>query len=61
MGRFSRIALVAVAFGMTIASRTTGEQSVARQWNEALLDAIRVDVARPTIHARNFFHVSLAM
>ena len=35
--------------------------SVARQWNEALLDAIRKDLARPTVHARNLFHVSAAM
>jgi hypothetical protein len=26
--------------------------------NEMLLDAIRLDFARPTIHARNLFHVS---
>ncbi|MEM0963260.1 MAG: vanadium-dependent haloperoxidase [Bacteroidota bacterium] len=36
-------------------------QSVARQWNEALLEAIRSDFARPTVHARNLFHVSVAM
>ncbi len=35
--------------------------SVARQWNEVLLQAIRKDFARPTIHARNLFHVSGAM
>ena len=35
--------------------------SVARRWNEALLDAIRNDLARPTVHARNLFHSSLAM
>jgi hypothetical protein len=35
--------------------------SVARSWNEALLDAIRKDLARPTVHARNLFHVSAAM
>ena len=35
--------------------------SVARQWNEALLQAIREDFARPTVHARNLFHVSVAM
>lgn len=39
----------------------TEPHSVARQWNEALLDAIRVDYARPTVHARNLFHSSLAM
>jgi hypothetical protein len=35
--------------------------SVARQWNEALLDAIRTDFARPTVHARNLYHSALAM
>jgi hypothetical protein len=35
--------------------------SVARLWNEALLDAIRTDFARPPVHARNLFHVSVAM
>jgi len=36
-------------------------QSVARMWNEVLLHAIRNDFARPTVHARNLFHVSSAM
>ncbi|MBU2928808.1 FG-GAP-like repeat-containing protein [Winogradskyella psychrotolerans] len=35
--------------------------SIARLWNEALLEAIRKDYARPTIHARNLFHTSVAM
>ncbi len=37
------------------------ERSVARIWNEALLDAIRRDFPAPTVHARNLFHVSAAM
>ena len=37
------------------------QHSEARQWNETLLDAIRMDFARPTIHARNLFHSSVAM
>jgi Domain of unknown function (DUF6851) len=37
------------------------QPSVARQWNEALLDAIRVDTPRPTVHSRNLFHSSVAM
>ena len=36
-------------------------QSVARQWNEQLLHAISIDTARPTVHARNLFHLSTAM
>jgi IPT/TIG domain./ASPIC and UnbV. len=35
--------------------------SVARQWNEVLLDAIRADFARPTVHARNLYHTAAAM
>jgi hypothetical protein len=35
--------------------------SVARRWNEVLLDAIRRDVPAPTVHARNLFHASAAM
>lgn len=38
-----------------------GQHTVAREWNELLLQAIREDFARPTVHARNLFHVSAAM
>lgn len=37
------------------------QHSVARKWNDVLLDAIREDYARPTVHSRNLFHVSMAM
>ena len=37
------------------------EVSIARRWSEVLLQAIRNDFARPTVHARNLFHVSAAM
>ncbi len=37
------------------------QHSVARQWNEVLLDAIRIDYARPTVHARNLFHTSIVL
>src|SRR5687767_4362552 len=35
--------------------------SAARVWNEQLLRAISLDTARPTVHARNLFHLSTAM
>ena len=35
--------------------------SVAREWNEVLLEGIRHDFARPTVHARNLYHISAAM
>jgi hypothetical protein len=54
------IALAAVAVAMpAVAGPPT--HSVARQWNEELLEAIRNDYARPTVHARNLFHTSIAM
>ncbi len=37
------------------------QHSVAREWSEELLEAIRRDFARPTVHARNLFHTSVAM
>ncbi len=40
---------------------TVRRVSVARRWIEVLLQAIRDDLARPTVHARNLFHLSAAM
>jgi hypothetical protein len=37
------------------------DRSVAREWNEATLAAIRVDFPAPTVHARNLFHLSVAL
>ncbi len=37
------------------------EHSIAREWNELVLEAIRNDFARPTVHARNLWHTSIAM
>ena len=39
----------------------TGGRSVARVWDETWLDAIRRDLPSPTVHARNLFHLSVAM
>lgn len=35
--------------------------SIARRWNEQILGAIRRDIPRPTVHARNLYHLSAAM
>jgi hypothetical protein len=35
--------------------------SIARRWDEQALAAIRLDMPRPTVHARNLFHLSAAM
>ena len=37
------------------------QHSIARKWNEVLLEGIRNDFARPTVHARNLFQISAAM
>ncbi len=36
-------------------------RSMARFWNEAILEAIRTDMPKPTVHARNLYHLSAAM
>lgn len=35
--------------------------SIARVWNEEILAAIRIDLPHPPVHARNLFHLSVAM
>ncbi len=37
------------------------QESRARELNEYMLEGIRQDFARPTVHARNLFHMSAAM
>jgi hypothetical protein len=46
---------------LLIAASAAQAESVARQWNEALLGAIRLDYPAPTVHSRNLFHLSAAM
>jgi hypothetical protein len=67
------VLVAAVAGGGLLVSRMTTpsstcptiathpEWSVARRWDEALLDAIRRALPNPPVHARNLFHTSLAM
>ena len=53
--------LIALLFYSSALAQTLEEHSIARQWNEVLLEAIRHDLARPTVHARNLFHSSAIM
>lgn len=46
---------------VNIPSLNGQEHSIAREWNEMLLFCIRNDLARPTVHARNLYHMSAAM
>lgn len=58
-----RLLLAACAFSLTPVAgpAASAQDSVARQWDEALLAAIRIDTPRPTVHARNLYHTSAAM
>lgn len=42
-------------------NNSSSQHSVAREWNETILFAISKDFARPTVHARNLFHMSAVM
>lgn len=59
-----RLILITLMLQCLVIWPTTGitgaAPSIARIWNEQLLDAIRMDLARPTVHARNLFHFSVA-
>ncbi|MEM9023756.1 MAG: DUF6851 domain-containing protein, partial [Bacteroidota bacterium] len=57
----ARATLLALGIFIALPLATQAQHSVAREWNEALLHAIRNDFARPTVHARNLFHTSTAM
>ena len=59
--RFRRPCATVLASLLFLIPSLAGAESIARHWNDELLDAIRVDFARPTVHARNLFHVSVAM
>jgi hypothetical protein len=46
---------------VSVNQASMAQSTVAQQWNEALLDAIRIDFPAPTVHSRNLYHSSVAM
>lgn len=50
-----------VLSAVQVFSQGAEDQSVAEIWNHTLISAIGRDFARPTVHARNLFHSSIAM
>ncbi len=56
-----RIFIFFFLFTIVIPNTLNSQHSIAREWNEQLLEAIRKDFARPTVHARNLFHASALM
>jgi len=53
--------VVGLSMGPAGDAAASSDHSVARIWNETLLDAIRRDFPAPTVHSRNLFHTSAAM
>ena len=53
--------LILIITLLLISQNSISQHSIARQWNEKILEAIRKDFARPTVHARNLFHTSILM
>ncbi len=44
-----------------LCSALSAQHSIAREWNEAALETIGEDLARPHVQARNLFHLSIAL
>jgi hypothetical protein len=55
------LAALSIIVIFNLSNPAAAQHSVARKWNEALLEAIRHDFARPTVHARNLFHFAIAV
>src|SRR6266478_2011929 len=53
--------LCALACSVILSTTAYAAQSTARIWDEEILSAIRIDTPNPPVHARNLFHLSVAM
>ncbi|WP_420386380.1 T9SS type A sorting domain-containing protein [Roseivirga sp.] len=58
---YALLFFLSVHFLLCTNLQAQSDHSVARDWMEELLTSIRNDLARPTVHARNLFHMSAAM
>ena len=56
--RFLSAALVLAVFSV---QPLAAQHTIAREWNEALLQTMQEDLARPHVQARNIFHFSIAL
>ena len=56
-----KLILIIPFFFLFLSIGNTQEHSIANEWSEVVLEAIRNDRARPTIHARNLWHMSVLM
>jgi hypothetical protein len=60
LARFAALAAILLFAASSAASPSTNP-TIARIWNEEILAAIRIDLPHPPVHARNLFHLSVAM
>ena len=58
---FRMLGTYALLLGSLCFSTVLHGQHMVREWNEVLLQSIRDDLARPTVHARNLHHWSMAV
>ena len=56
---FAALCLFFVSTGSNV--HASPSLSIARVWDEEILAAIRIDLPNPPVHARNLFHLSVAM
>jgi hypothetical protein len=59
--RRTRWAPLVFLFVVSICQTTWAAPSIARVWDEEILNAIRIDLPHPPVHARNLFTFSSAM
>ena len=57
---------VILAFGLFAGMTSSdtpvcADDSIARQWDQQLINAVLADLAKPSIHPRSFYHMSAAM
>ena len=60
MKQYPKVSSALAAALLSMAMQATAD-SVARTWNEENLAAVRLSFPDPPVHARNLFHVSVAM
>ncbi len=59
--RLLRCAILPVIAALVGSPAVNAVQSAAREWNEQLLAAIRINLPNPPAHARNLHHTAVAM
>ena len=61
----SKLGVMAFCLSACVAAAVSlpavAQQSVARQWDQTMLEGIKRDRVRPPVQARNLFHMSVAM